>query len=255
MTQSPLNLVVLLFRVEPVRESKEIVNLRFGTAVKRFRNQLGISQEKLAERAGLDRTYICHVERGGRNVSLSTIDKLARALEVSIATLLSPAGQAGIQAGDLAGQPSIKAFGDILLVEDKRRDAELTQRAFNKAGFTNPLHIVTDGEVALDFLFCEGSYAKRKGDPPPQVVLLDLNLPKVGGMEVLRRIKGDERTRMVHVVVLTASKSDAHIEESMKLGAAAYIVKPVDFHNFCEVTPKLSFRWALLPAAPQEARS
>ena len=118
MTHSPLNLIVLLLHVQSPSGSKEVINIRFGTAVKRLRHQLGISQERLAERAGLDRTYICHVERGGRNVSLSTIDKLARALEVSITTLLSPASEAVGPSSEARGLSPVQRFGEILLVED-----------------------------------------------------------------------------------------------------------------------------------------
>jgi two-component system, response regulator len=220
-------------------------------AVKRLRNQLGISQEVLAELAELDRTYIGHVERGARNVSLSTIDKLARALKVSTATLLSAPGEMCVQPGDARRDLVAGYCVDILMVEDRQRDVELTLQAFKRAEISNSVHVVRDGAEALDFLFCTGRYASRRMEFPPELVLLDLQLPKVGGMEVLRRIKDDRRTRNIHVVVLTASRSDQVIEEAMRLDAAAFIIKPVDFQNFSEVTSRLNFRWALLePIAP-----
>ena len=230
--------------MQPRSEIKKEINQRFGTAVRSLRHQLGISQEILAEKAGLDRTYIGHVERGARNVSLSTIDKLARALDVSTASLLAgphPASSSAAQAGAAAS-----AAVDILLVEDNRRDVEMTLRAFQKAEITNPVHTVFDGGEALEFLWSTGRYAGRKNEPPPRLVLLDLHLPKISGMEVLRRIKARASTRSIHVVVLSVSGSDETVVQALRAGAAAYIVKPVDFQNFSEVIPKLRFRWTLV---------
>src|SRR5436190_9625548 len=132
------------------------------------------------------------------------------------------------------------------MVEDNQADVELTLHAFKKARITNPVHVVHDGAEALDFLFCCGRYANRKMENWPQVVLLDLNLPKASGLEVLRRIKGDARTRTIPVIVLTMSRRDRDMGECHRLGAQIYIVKPVDFANFSKVTPQLSLRWALL---------
>jgi len=203
----------------------------------------------LAERADLHRTYISGIEGGTRNVTLKSIDKLARALGVSTAVLLSPASKPALQPGDLRSEPPVGKFVDILLVEDDQADVELTLHAFQKARITNPIHIVNDGAEALDFLFCRGRYANRKMENRPQLVLLDLNLPKVGGLEVLRRIKSDGSTRTIPVIVLTVSQRDRDIVECRRLGAETYIVKPVDFVNFSEVTPQLSLRWGLLEPA------
>jgi two-component system response regulator len=109
---------------------------------------------------------------------------------------------------------------------------------------------VRDGAAALNFLFGTGEYAHRERSSRPQMVLLDLNLPKVSGLEVLRRIKADPRTRSIPVVVLTASKQDRDITTSKRLGAEACIVKPVDFQNLSEVTPQLSLQWALVKPMP-----
>lgn len=209
--------------------SKTQIIQSFGTAVRRFRHRHGLSQEALAELAGLDRTYIGHVERGARNVSLSTIDKLARALQTSTAALLASGEQPG-NTGSTSGPEWLRGSSvDILLVEGRRRDVESTLRAFKKAEITNPVQVVSDGAEALDFLFGQGRYASRAVADHPRLVLLDLNLPKLGGMEVLRRIKADPRTRHIPVVALTASRSDQAILQARGLGAAAYIVKPVDF--------------------------
>src|SRR5437879_5329557 len=166
---------------------------RFGSAVRARRKGLGISQEELAGRAGLHRTYVADIERGARNLSLANIEKLACALETSIPILFSTGDEKNPRVGDI---------GDILLVEDESPDVELTLRAFKNACLTNKIHVVRDGSQALDFLFATGAYKSRAAEPLPQVVLLDLKLPRISGLEVLRRIKADERTKPVTVVVL-----------------------------------------------------
>ena len=225
------------------------VIVRFGASVRSLRFRLGISQEELAERADLHRTYIAGIERGARNVTLKSMDKLAGALGVSTAALLDPAGKLAVRPGGPGSGLSNGKFLDILMVEDNQADVELTLHAFKKAIITNPIHVVYDGAEALDFLFCRGRYANRKMENRPQLVLLDLNLPRVSGLEVLRRIKSDPRTKTIPVIVLTASRRDRDIGECHRMGAATYIVKPVDFENFSKVTPQLSLRWALLEPA------
>jgi len=214
---------------------------QFGAAVRARRLRLGLSQETLAERAELHRTYVTDVERGARNLSLESISRLARALEVSIGSLfLSPA----------AGEPEWGKHGShpnqILLVEDDPKDLELAINAFAQAKLTNQIEIARDGAVALDYLFCRGRFAQRQPKAPPLVVLLDLYLPKVDGLEVLRAMRANEATRLTHVVVLTGSRSDAHVREALRLGADAYIVKPVDFQTFSTITPQLNLHWNLL---------
>jgi len=223
----------------------------FGASVRSLRFRLGISQEELAERADMHRTYIAGIERGARNVTLKSIDKLARALGVSTAALLhpAPAGKSALQPGDPRSELSSGRFMDILMVEDSPADVELTLRAFKTARITNPVHVVEDGAAALDFLFCRGRYADRKMENRPQLVLLDLNLPKVSGLEVLRRVKSDQRTRTIPVIVLTMSKRDRDMVECHRLGVETYIVKPVGFVNLSKVTTQLSLCWALLEPA------
>ena len=221
----------------------------FGASIRSLRFRLGLTQEELAERADLHRTYIAGIEGGARNVSLKTVDKLARALEVSIAALLSPSTKAAPQEGAPGWEEANGRFVDILIVEDNRMDLQLALQAFKQAQITNPIHVVYDGAEALDFLFCTGRYAERKMENRIHVVLLDLNLPKISGVEVLRRIKSDERTRKIPVVVLTGSRTDRDIAECRRLGAQTYLVKPVGFDNFSKVTPQLSLRWALLDPA------
>ena len=143
---------------------------------------------------------------------------------------------------------------EILLVEDNPDDIKLTLHAFKKNNFTNRIHVVRDGAEALEFIFCSGPYADREGQSDPRVILLDLKLPKVDGLEVLRRIKSDERTRSIPVVMLTSSREDCDVIESYQLGANGYIVKPVDFSNFIEAVRTLGMYWVLLNQPPVARR-
>jgi CheY-like chemotaxis protein len=138
---------------------------------------------------------------------------------------------------------------EILLVEDNPADVELTLRALKKNNLTNRVQVVSDGVQALDYLFGTGAFAGQKHPVPPKVVFLDLKLPKVDGREVLRRMKADDRTRMIPVVVLTSSKEESDILESYKLGANSYVVKPLDFDKFVEAVSELGLYWVLLNQA------
>jgi CheY-like chemotaxis protein/DNA-binding XRE family transcriptional regulator len=207
---------------------------------------MGISQEELAWRAGLHRTYIADVERGSRNISLRNIANLASALEMSIAGLLEHALKIGVA----TAERKAARYGEILMVEDNRQDAELALRAFRKAGISNPVRIVTDGAAAIDLFFGK-SGGRGLGRRRPELVLLDLNLPKISGLEVLRRLKSEPRTRDLPVIVLTASQLHKEMAECVRLGAASYIVKPVGLENFWRVTSQLSFKWALLGPEPE----
>lgn len=139
---------------------------------------------------------------------------------------------------------------EILLVEDNAQDAELAQRALRKANLTNRIQVVRDGAEALEFIFCEGAHAARKLEDTPKVILLDLKLPKVDGLEVLKRIKSDPRTRTIPVVVLTSSKEQSDLVESYHLGVNSYIVKPVNFERFAEAVQQLGMYWLLLNEPP-----
>ncbi len=145
----------------------------------------------------------------------------------------------------------INAPLEILLVEDNPDDLELTMHAFKKHKLGNQVRVARDGQEALDFIFGEGAYAGRNVLDHPKVVLLDLKLPKVNGMEVLRKIRGDERTRTIPVVVLTSSKEDRDIIDSYKLGVNSYIVKPVDFDKFIEAARLLGMYWLLYNEPPR----
>ncbi len=135
---------------------------------------------------------------------------------------------------------------EILLVEDNPRDAELTVRALKKRNLANHLLVVSDGARALDFLFNQGEFADIHPQALLKVVLLDLKLPKVSGLEVLAAIKGDERTRGIPVVILTSSRQDPDMKSAYELGANSYIVKPVDFEGFSEAMSQVGFYWLLI---------
>lgn len=138
----------------------------------------------------------------------------------------------------------------ILLVEDNPNDVELALRAFAKSKIANDIVVASDGEEALDYLFAAGAYAARDPSTQPEVVLLDLKLPKVHGLDVLRRIRSDERTRRLPVVILTSSNEEQDIVRSYDLGANSFVRKPVDFAQFAEATRQLGLYWLVLNEPP-----
>ena len=139
---------------------------------------------------------------------------------------------------------------EILLVEDNANDAEMTLRALRNHNLANKVHWVKDGAEALDFMFRTGAYASRSAAATPKLVLLDIKMPKVDGIEVLRRLKGDPVTRNVPVVVMTSSNEDRDLVESYRLGVNSYIVKPVEFDKFTDVVEQLGYYWLLTNQAP-----
>lgn len=139
---------------------------------------------------------------------------------------------------------------EILLVEDNPNDVKLALHAFKSNNIANHVHVVRDGAEALEFIFCTDRYATRTMDDGPKVILLDLKLPLVDGLEVLKMIKADPRTQMIPVVVMTSSKEESDIVESYKLGVNSYIVKPVDFDQFTDAVRQLGFYWLLLNQLP-----
>jgi two-component system response regulator len=138
----------------------------------------------------------------------------------------------------------------ILLVEDNPDDEALTIRALKKNNISNQLHVVHDGAEALEFIFCTGAYADRDPRDTPQVILLDLKLPKVDGLEVLRRIRADERTQRQPVVILTSSNEQQDLVNSYNLGVNSYVRKPIDFNEFIEAVRQLGLYWLVLNEAP-----
>jgi CheY-like chemotaxis protein len=135
---------------------------------------------------------------------------------------------------------------EILIVEDDPRDAELTLRALRKNNLANSVFVATDGEEALDFFFCRGKFTDREFNNPPRVVLLDLKLPKINGLEVLKEIKNDPRTRHIPVVIVSSSHEEPDIKKAYELGVNSYVVKPVDFDKFVNAMSSLGLYWLLV---------
>lgn len=146
---------------------------------------------------------------------------------------------------------SLNEAVEILLVEDSPEDLELTLRALSKAKLSNRIEVARDGAEALDFIFCEGVHAARRVEDTPRMILLDLKLPKVDGLEVLRRIKTDPRTQAIPVVVLTSSREQRDVIETYRLGVNSYIVKPVNFEGFFTAVQELGMYWLLLNQSPK----
>jgi CheY-like chemotaxis protein len=139
---------------------------------------------------------------------------------------------------------------EILLVEDSPEDVELTLRALRRAKIANVIHIAEDGTEALDFIFCRGPHKDRSFYHPPKLVLLDLNLPKIDGLEVLRAVRADERTKAIPVVIFTISKEQRHLIEGYSLGVNAFVQKPVDFEQFGEAIRHIGMFWMLVNQSP-----
>jgi CheY-like chemotaxis protein len=139
---------------------------------------------------------------------------------------------------------------EILLVEDSAADAEMTMRSLRRHNLVNQLHWVKDGAEALDYLFCAGRYAGRDPGRRPRLILLDIKMPKVDGIEVLRRLKADAATQCVPVVVMTSSSEERDVVEAYRLGVNSYIVKPVQFEAFLDTVAKIGLYWVLTNRAP-----
>jgi len=145
------------------------------------------------------------------------------------------------------------AIKKILLVEDNPNDVELTMEALSENNIANAVDIASDGEEALDYLYCKGKFSSRPPDNPG-VILLDLKLPKINGLEVLGKIRSDARLKLIPVVILTSSREESDLVESYRLGVNAYVVKPVDFNEFVKAIRTLGLFWAIINEPPPESR-
>jgi two-component system, response regulator len=144
----------------------------------------------------------------------------------------------------------VSAFVDILLVEDNQDDMDLAIHALRQEKLANSIFVVRDGEEALDFLFCRGPFSERTFDHPPKLVLLDLKLPKVDGLQVLQQVKSDPRTQSIPVVMMTSSKEERDLVESYKSGVNSFIQKPVDFDQFRRTVKSLGMYWLMVNLSP-----
>ena len=222
----------------------------FGKFVRDERKRIGISQEELADRAGLHRTYVTDVERGVRNMTFESALKLTGALDLSFQNIFGEFGRWNtLHDPPPARRTTEHAPADILLVDDNPKDVELTIMGLQRNALVNRIATAATGEDALQLLH---GRANKGDDSPaltPQIVLLDLRLPDIDGIGVLRKIRADRRTHDIPVVILTASRSDLDFHESVSLGISGYLTKPIDWIEFSMMMPKFGFRWMLLGAA------
>jgi CheY-like chemotaxis protein/DNA-binding XRE family transcriptional regulator len=219
----------------------------FGKFVREERKKLGISQEELAERSGLHRTYITDVERGVRNMTFESALKLTGSLDLSFQDFFAEFrrwNDARVSTASASIPETSPA--DILIVEDDPKDAELTIVGLQRNALVNRIAIASTGRDALQLLHGRRDDMNVKDTISPRVVLLDLRLPDIDGIEVLRRIRSHQRTRTLPVVILTSSRSDLDFHESVSVGVSGYLTKPIDWVEFSLMMPKFGFRWLLL---------
>jgi two-component system, response regulator len=224
---------------------------RFGIIIRRMRIAKNISQEELAERAQLHRTYLTDVEHGKRNLSLESIRKIAIALDVSLSELFLEIEKAESQRMELITihkrtHVEQQLAVEILVVEDDPSYVELTLHALRMGNVTNKIHVVRDGAEALEFFFANEPATTHEVNRIPKLVLLDLKLPKVDGIEVLEHIRSSPHTATIPVVVMTSSNDDVDFKRCLALGVHEYIVKPFNFEQFSRIMPLVGFHWLLL---------
>ncbi len=221
---------------------KKTLEKQLGLLVKARRQRLSLGQLELARRAGFHRSYVSDIERGARNISLQSLGKLAAALELPLSGLFSELEHtppsAPLQADELV---------DVLVAQAGDEDVRLVIQCLKNAHLSNRLFLVRDGAAVLDFVFCAGPFAHRRPNDPPRVIVLDLDLPRIGGLELLRRLKHEPRTRSIPLIVLTSGKNEDQLGACKRLGADAFIVKPADLHKPGIHALQLSLQWALLP--------
>jgi len=222
------------------------VQLKLGEVVRSYRHSLGLTQDELGWRANLHRTYIADVERGARNVTLKSILNLSKALQVTVGRLLSSLSTVAGEVGAAKERLAVDSSKEILLVEDNSEDVTLTQRAFRRARISNTVRVARDAEEAMGLLF-PSARGSRPAMSKLGLILLDLNLPRMSGLQLLRRIKDSKATRDIPVVVLTVSYSDRMIIECGRLGAENYIVKPFGIESLIRLTPRLNLQLTLGP--------
>lgn len=223
---------------------------RFGSVVRSQRLSAGFSQEELAHRSGLHRTYVTDVERGARNPSLNSIKKLSGALGVSLSELFRLV-EGGELPAQLPGGPGDsreilhQRFAEILIADNEPGEIDSTLKALKEKNLANTVHFARDGTDALDFVFCTGPYKKRDILHPPELIVLDLKLDKVDGVEVLDRIRQNPITKSVPVVALV-SQSGQDIGRAQQLGISDVIVKPLDFQKLVTAVSQTGLSWALV---------
>ena len=223
---------------------------RFGSVVRSQRLSAGYSQEELAHRSGLHRTYVTDVERGARNPSLNSIKKLSGALGISLSELfrLVEGSEQPAQITSGTGDPkedSHSRYIEILIADKDAGEIESTLKVLRERNLANTVHFARDGSDALDFVFCTGPYKKRNVLYPPVLIVLDLDLAKVGGLEVLSRIRQNPITKSLPVLALV-SQSGHDVDKARELGISDIIVKPLDFSKLVAAVTQTGLSWALV---------
>ena len=217
----------------------EPAQTRLGSIVRDRRRQMGLTQDELAHLSRLDEEQLSQIEHGAASVTLRSIVSLADTLHVTVGNLLARSRDFDEPPHPVGQAPAAKQ--EILMVEDSPTDAVLTERTLRRTGITTPLWVVPSAEEAMEYLFGNGRYT-RHGPTRPQLILLDLNLPRMSGLEFLRGVKGFPSTLHIPVVILTASRSDQMIEECGRLGAESFVIKPLGIGSVVRATPNLSLR-------------
>ena len=207
-----------------------------GSVVKERRQELGFSQEELAERSGLHRTYITDIERGVRNITLKSATKVADALELSLTSIFAKVERDH----EFGSQEGLESLG-ILLVDNDPHQLEFMTNALKENGVVNPIFRAKTGGEALELMLGPSQADK----PRPGVILIDLRLPDMNGFDVIRKLRSDARTKSIPVAVLSSSRSGEEDREGKALGVKAFITKPVYFSEFSVVMSQLGFRWLL----------
>ena len=222
-----------------------------GYTIRDIRLELNFTQDELANRAGLHRTYITDGERGHRNISIESIEKIAAALQTPLSVIFERCEEKRsqpLQLVNTARHQNLRAPHpiEILLIEDDPNFVELSLHAFKMANVRNVIHVARDGIEALDCIFATGSYESRKSLPPPSLILLDLKLPKVDGLEVLSRIRTNDSTKHIPVIVMTSSQSAEDISRCESMGVQQYLTKPISFGMFSSIAASIGLQWLLL---------
>jgi len=222
-----------------------------GYTIRDIRLEMNFTQEEVANRSGLHRTYITDVERGHRNISIESIEKIAAALQTPLSVIFERCEEKRTQPlhlVNIARHQNTRAPHpiEILIIEDDPNFVELALHAFQMANVRNVIHVARDGAEALDCIFAAGSYETRKSLPPPSLILLDLKLPKIDGLDVLSKIRSNESTKHIPVIVMTASHSADDISRCEKLGVQQYLTKPISFGVFSTIAASIGMQWLLL---------
>ncbi|MHB1048604.1 MAG: response regulator [Bacteroidota bacterium] len=222
-----------------------------GYTIRDIRIEKNFTQEEVANRSGLHRTYITDVERGHRNISIESFEKIAAALQTPLSVFFERCEEKRSQPLHLVNVSHTQNLRaphpiEILIVEDDPNFVELSLHAFQMANVRNVIHVARDGTEALDCIFATGSYETRKSLPPPSLILLDLKLPKVDGLEVLSRIRSNESTKHIPVIVMTASQSAEDVSRCERLGVQQYLTKPISFGVFSGIAASIGLQWLLL---------